>query len=56
MVYRRHPWFQAQLPAYLQLSARQQIERTQAIDESTLKKVVQVHLYISYDHRATIKR
>ena len=36
----QHPWYQQQLPAYLALSAEQQIERTQAIDEQVLEKVV----------------
>ena len=36
----QHPWYQQSLPAYLALSAEQQIERTQAIDEQVLEKVV----------------
>lgn len=39
---RAHPWFQLDLPAYLALSTEQQIVRTQIIDESILKKVVQM--------------
>ena len=35
-----HPWYLQSLPAYLALSAEQQIERTQAIDEAVLEKVV----------------
>lgn len=35
-----HPWYRTQLPAYLALSAEQQIERTQAIDEQVLQTVV----------------
>ena len=35
-----HPWFTTNLPAYLSLSAEQQIERTAAIDEKVLQKVI----------------
>jgi len=37
---RKHPWFRQNLASYLALSAHQQIERTQNIDESIVKKVV----------------
>lgn len=36
---RQHPWFQVSLPAYLCLSAEQQIVRTHLVDEGVLKKV-----------------
>ena len=36
----QHPWYMTNLPAYLSLSAEQQIERTQAIDEQILERVV----------------
>mmetsp|Transcript_9707 Transcript_9707/g.18514 ORF Transcript_9707/g.18514 Transcript_9707/m.18514 type:complete len:514 (+) Transcript_9707:61-1602(+) len=39
---RAHPWFQENLPPYLALSTEQQIVRTQLIDESILKKVLQM--------------
>lgn len=38
----QHPWYKTNLPAYLALSAEQQIERTHAIDEQVLQKVVNV--------------
>ena len=36
----QHPWYVTALPAYLSLSAEQQIERTTALDEQILDKVV----------------
>ena len=37
-----HPWYRTNLPPYLQLSAEQQIERTHAIDDTILRKVIEM--------------
>jgi 5'-AMP-activated protein kinase catalytic alpha subunit len=38
----KHPWYTTNLPAYLALSAEQLIEQNNAIDETTLQKVIQM--------------
>ncbi len=38
----QHPWYRTNLPIYLSLSAEQQIESEQRIDEAVVAKVQQM--------------